>query len=283
MPDLAFAPGPKVAGKRIPVPAVKGKRPAATKTAAATTTAAKSIGGAAKAGGHAAGAGARAAGKAAGNAARSASTAASNAARSASTAAGNAARSASTAARSARRGAKTGFETGRAAVRFAQNVTPAPRERSTAVHRAPAVAAAIAAGAGLEYLLDPADGKRRRHTLRDKTVTASRRVARRGAQRARYAEGKVEGTVRAATSTPKQVDDQTLADRVRTEIFRRVDAPKSGVNVGVVDCVVTLRGEVVDAAQIQRLVDDARAVPGVRSVQNLLHTPGVPAPTGGPA
>jgi osmotically-inducible protein OsmY len=246
MPDLAFAPGPTVAGKRIPVPAVKSKRPVTTKAAAS------SISSAAKAGGTAAGAGARAAGKAA-----------------------------STAARSAKAGARTSFETGRAAVKFAQAV--APRERSAPVHRGPAVAAAIAAGASLEYLLDPADGKRRRHVLRDKTLATGRRLARRGAQQARYAEGKAEGAVRAATSSPAPVDDQTLADRVRTEIFRRPEAPKGGVNVGVVDCVVTLRGEVEDAAQIQRLVDDARAVPGVRSVQNLLHTPGVPAPTGGPS
>jgi osmotically-inducible protein OsmY len=198
-------------------------------------------------------------------------------------AAGGAARSAGTAARSATRGAKTGFETGRAAVRFAQNVTPPPRERSTTVHRAPAVAAAIAAGAGIEYLLDPADGRRRRHVLRDRTVAASRRIARRGAQQARHAEGKAEGAVHAATSAPKPADDQTLADRVRSEIFRRPDAPKGAVNVGVVDSVVTLRGEIKDPAEIQRLVDDARGVPGVRSVQNLMHTPGVPAPTGGPA
>jgi osmotically-inducible protein OsmY len=198
-------------------------------------------------------------------------------------AAGGAARSAGTAARSATRGAKTGFETGRAAVRFAQNVAPRPRERSTPAHRAPAVAAAIAAGAGIEYLLDPADGRRRRHVLRDRTVAASRRLARRGAQQARYAEGKAEGAVRGAMSTPRPADDQTLADRVRSEIFRRPDAPKGAVNVGVVDSVVTLRGQVDDPAEIQRLVDDARAVPGVRSVQNLMHAPGVPAPAGGPA
>ena len=71
--------------------------------------------------------------------------------------------------------------------------------------------------------------------------------------------------------------------RVRTEIFRRPDAPKGEVSVGVVDSVVTLRGEVGGSEEIRRLADDARAVAGVRSVQNLLHTPDVPAPTGGSA
>jgi hypothetical protein len=177
MRDLAFTPG-----KRIPVSLVKRRRPTAAKAAT------KSIGSAAKAGGLAVGAGARTAGRAAGDAAHSAATAA----------------------RSARRGAKNGLETGRAAVQFARNVTPPPRERSTPVHRVPAVAAAIAAGASLEYLLDPADGKRRRHMLRDRSAAASRRLARRGAQRV----GHGEGAVRAATSTPQPVDDQTLAERV---------------------------------------------------------------------
>jgi osmotically-inducible protein OsmY len=250
MPDLALTPGPKVAGKRIPIPMVKNNR----STAASARNAQKTVA------------------RAAGTAPQAAASAVAGAARAAPQAAASAARAAG------------------AAAQFAQNVAPRPWDesprRSTVsrtVSRAPALTAAIAAGAGLQYLLDPADGRRRRRAFRDQTVAAGRHFARRGAQRARYAQGKAEGTVRAAASTPRPADDQTLADRVRSEIFRSPDAPKGDVTVGVVDAVVTLRGELTSPEVISRLVDDTRAVAGVRSVQNLLHTPATPAPTGGTA
>jgi hypothetical protein len=172
MPDVAFAPGPKVAGKRIPVPTVRNERVPASAAKAARKTAAHTAAGAPVL------------------------------AASASRAASTAARSARTGAKSAARSAKTGAETGAAAVRFAQNVIPRQRDTSSrAVHRAPAVSAAIAAGVGLEYLLDPADGRRRRRAMRDKTLAATRRFARRGAQSARYATDKAQGVVHTATSS----------------------------------------------------------------------------------
>jgi osmotically-inducible protein OsmY len=144
------------------------------------------------------------------------------------------------------------------------------------------LAGAAVAGAGIEFLLDPADGKRRRHVLRDRALATSRRLSRSSSRRARYVAGKAEGVIQEAKSTPAPpADDHTLADRVRTDIFRREDAPKSGVNVGVVDGIVYLRGEVKRPEQIRQLIEDARRVPGVKDVQNLLHTPGTPAPTGG--
>lgn len=172
MPDLAFAPGPQVAGKRIPVPTVNNERTAASAAKAARKTAARATG--------------------------SAPALAASAARTA----GTAARSARTGAKTAARSAKTGAETGAAAVRFAQNVAPRQRDaRSKAVHLAPAVSAAIAAGVGLEYLLDPADGRRRRRAMRDKTLAATRRFARPGAQSAHYASATTEGAVHTATNS----------------------------------------------------------------------------------
>lgn len=149
---------------------------------------------------------------------------------------------------------------------------------------APKMTAAAIAGAGSAYLLDPERGKHRRHVLKDRALAAGRTLARRGSSQGRYLAGKAQGAVHQAASSPAgPTDDLTLADRVRTEIFRRPDAPKDAVNLGVVAGVVYLRGEVHDPAQIEQLVADARAVPGVRSVENLLHTPGTPAPTGGAA
>jgi hypothetical protein len=101
-------------------------------------------------------------------------------------------------------------------------------------------------------------------------------------RRASHMKNKAMGAMHAVGSSEKAPDDdKTLADKVRTEIFRRPDAPKGSVNVSAVDGIVYLRGEVPSSEEIQRLVDDALSVNGVLRVESLLHTPGTPAPTGG--
>jgi len=72
--------------------------------------------------------------------------------------------------------------------------------------------------------------------------------------------------------------DSELADRVRSQIFRPADVPKGAVSVNAEVGIVYLRGEVDSREQIERLVDAAKQVEGVRAVENLLHTPGQPAP-----
>jgi len=107
-------------------------------------------------------------------------------------------------------------------------------------------------------------------------------IRRRVSRRAAYLEGRITGAVheiRSSETSPE--DDRTLADKVRTEIFRRPEAPKGSVNVSVVDGIVYLRGEVSSSDEIQRLIDDALAVTGVLRIESLLHTPGTMAPTGG--
>jgi osmotically-inducible protein OsmY len=68
----------------------------------------------------------------------------------------------------------------------------------------------------------------------------------------------------------------TLARKVETELFRPADAPKATVNVNAVDGVVFLRGTAPTPEQITALERKARAIPGVREVENLLHPPGTP-------
>jgi hypothetical protein len=236
MRELALTSGPKIAGRRVPVPTVKRKRhmPGVVGARRTAGDAVKSAGAAAKSAGAAARTASETAGKTAGAAAKTAGRTAAHAARSAPHAAAGAGHLAG----SAKRSARSGAETTRAAVRFAHNVKPRPRQpsaRTIAVHRAPAVTAAIAAGVGLEYLLDPADGRRRRRALRDQTLAAGRRFAPRGAHRARYTGGETEGAIRGAASTPRPADDET------------------------------------------------RTAPGVHSVDDPLHAPGVATPTGGRA
>jgi osmotically-inducible protein OsmY len=145
--------------------------------------------------------------------------------------------------------------------------------------KAPRIAAALA-GAGAQFLLDPANGKRRRRMLKDRGSSAIRGLVRQGGHRAQYLAGVAKGKAHEATATPTPpADDNTLSDRVRTEVFRRADAPKGAVNVSVVDGVVHLHGELSSLEDIERLISDARGVPGVRGVESSLHLGGVGAPS----
>jgi osmotically-inducible protein OsmY len=138
----------------------------------------------------------------------------------------------------------------------------------------------IALGAALTYFFDPENGKRRRKLAADRLAG----LARRHGQRA------IKGTVSRAHALkqkgahlreePKpQPDDVTLARKVETEIFRDADVPKGKINVNAERGKIVLRGEVDSAEMIDELVAKARDVQGVQDVENLLHTPGQPAPT----
>lgn len=141
----------------------------------------------------------------------------------------------------------------------------------------------FAAGAGLGtailYFLDSNSGARRRSVAREK---ASKYV-RQGADAVQVAGMQAQGTaagvrhaVAGGDSAP--AEDQTLKNKVETEIFRPAQAPKGDVNVLVVDGVVELRGQVEDAAQREGLEQAARKVTGVLDVRNLLHLPGETPP-----
>lgn len=105
-------------------------------------------------------------------------------------------------------------------------------------------------------------------------ITALRRFARRRP-------GRLKGAALDATAPlrhmGREYDDVTLARKVESEIFRDADAPKGKVNVNAVDGVVELRGQ-VEGDQIAALARAAARVDGVKSVTNLLHPPGTPAP-----
>jgi osmotically-inducible protein OsmY len=139
-----------------------------------------------------------------------------------------------------------------------------------------------AAGAAIAHFLDPDNGTRRRHQLRDQVGAKARRGKREAVRQADYMAGKAKGAAaEAVPSMPggEQPDDVTLARKVETEIFRDADAPKGDVSVDVQNGVVNLRGMVADEQWITRLVEQAKKVDGVKDVNNLLHRPGTPAPT----
>ena len=74
------------------------------------------------------------------------------------------------------------------------------------------------------------------------------------------------------------VDDETLTQRVESEIYRDATLPKGPVTLHARDGIVTLRGALERHEQMRAFEDAVRKVPGVRDVENLLHLPETAAP-----
>jgi osmotically-inducible protein OsmY len=121
-----------------------------------------------------------------------------------------------------------------------------------------------AAGAAAARMLTPTNGRRAK-------------------TQAHHATNKMKGVAHKVTPHHHEdMDDATLADRVRSEIFRDVNAPKGGVSVDVQAGTAYLRGEVPTREWAERFGAGARKVTGIDSVKNLLHTPGTPTPMAEP-
>jgi osmotically-inducible protein OsmY len=74
----------------------------------------------------------------------------------------------------------------------------------------------------------------------------------------------------------------TLARKVESELYRRVRVPKGHISINAEDGVVFLRGVIDQQEDIERIGDATRKIAGVRSVENLIHLPGTPAPASRP-
>ena len=134
-------------------------------------------------------------------------------------------------------------------------------------------------GAAAAYFLDNESGNRRRRIVSDKAGRFAREGggSLQGAAQAVGAQtqGKAARFKSAATGGDiAPGDDNTLKNKVQTEIFRDADAPKGSVDVNVANGIVELRGQVDDRATIEALEMKTRMVTGVRDVRNLLHLPG---------
>jgi len=160
----------------------------------------------------------------------------------------------------------------------------ARRRRARATQTA-AMMGAFVLGALAEYFLDPRGGRRRRHTARDRTFAKVRRTERRAVVRARRAESRAVGNARRVVARRRHrepLDDATLAHKVESELLGRAHVAKGHIDVNAEEGVVFLRGVVEREEEIARIGEAARAIDGVRDVENLLHVPGTPAPASRP-
>lgn len=144
------------------------------------------------------------------------------------------------------------------------------------------IGAGGAIGAGLMYLLDAETGRRRRIVVRDRSLATIRRAGRRVEGYRRLAGAAVGGLVQRVIHAPKghhlAPNDEALADRVRSEVFRRQEIPAGQVNLNVELGVAVLRGQLAEPEQIRKVEAAVRRVDGVLDVKNYLHLPHTPAP-----
>jgi hypothetical protein len=132
------------------------------------------------------------------------------------------------------------------------------------------------------YFFDREGGRRRRHMLRDRFTARLRRIGRsfkhfwRGA--AAGTNGVSHRIVHLVPRPTDVADDETLRQRVESQLFRDRHVPKGDMNINCEHGTVILRGEVSSVAEVAELEERVRRIPGVRAVQNLLHPRGTPAP-----
>jgi hypothetical protein len=138
-------------------------------------------------------------------------------------------------------------------------------------------------GAAAAYFLDNQSGNRRRKLMTDKAARFKREgtgtvqgAAQAAGAQAKGMAAKAQHVATGGDSAPG--DDNTLKNKVQSEIFRDADAPKGTVEVTVVNGIVELRGQVDDASQAEALELKTRMVSGVRDVRNMLHLPGETPP-----
>jgi osmotically-inducible protein OsmY len=77
----------------------------------------------------------------------------------------------------------------------------------------------------------------------------------------------------------ERLNDPALARKVESEVFRGEQIPKGNISVNAEYGVIYFRGEVPSRVIMDDLTARARAVDGVRGVENLTHLPGEPART----
>lgn len=139
----------------------------------------------------------------------------------------------------------------------------------------------LTVGLVVGYFFDVQNGRGRRIKTRDQLMGFFRKGYRRLARVERHAVSDIGGMrarvthMRPATIPP---NDQALANKVMSELFRDPKIPKGRININAEHGVVVIRGAVENMRQVSLIEDRIRSIPGVVDVNNLLHLPQEEAP-----
>jgi osmotically-inducible protein OsmY len=115
----------------------------------------------------------------------------------------------------------------------------------------------------------------------DRFMSLFGRGAQQAQQQASYYSGQATGVMRETvphTPDNPNPDDNTLKDRVESEIARGPEISRANLNINVADGIVELRGEFKTQQEIDQIVERVRQIPNVKGIHNYLHLPGTPAP-----
>jgi osmotically-inducible protein OsmY len=139
-----------------------------------------------------------------------------------------------------------------------------------------------ALGTSLALLFDGERGTRRRTQLRNRGRALYRQTNQRLRKQTRFTSGKMYGNVAERLNMHQpdnpDPDDNTLRDRIESEVFGHDMAPKGEYNLNVEGGIAVLRGQLNSEEDIQLLISLVGEVPDVRGVESFLHTPDSPAP-----
>lgn len=170
-----------------------------------------------------------------------------------------------------------------ASAAVASNQTAATAASRVAASPWRVIVTAASLGALLMYIFDPAHGRRRRALVRDRFTHAGHAVAhvrRRIERRGRFLHGVAKGVSHDAGHAVRHdrhyplADNETLVARVRSEVLGD-DRLKAGeIHVDAYEGCVTLRGQLEDVRQIQRVINATKHVDGVIEIRSYLHLPG---------
>src|SRR2546430_13098640 len=136
-------------------------------------------------------------------------------------------------------------------------------------------AASCMSGGLMAYFMDPTSGRRRRGMGKDRMLARMRRIGRglrslwRGA--AAESRGMSHRIVHLVPKPTDVADDETLTQRVESQLFRDRRVPKGDLNISCEHGMVIIRGELESPLEIAQLEARVRRIAGVRGVQNLLH------------
>jgi osmotically-inducible protein OsmY len=132
--------------------------------------------------------------------------------------------------------------------------------------------AGIGVGAGIMYLVDPREGRRRRARVRELTIHSMHTVKTVAGVTSRDVEHRLSGL--AAHMLGRLVEEETPSDdvlvaRVRARLGRLVSHP-GAIDVTASQGTVTVSGPIFEA-EVEQLLEGIGAAPGVTAIENRLE------------